>query len=159
MQSGLNEKVSHHATPTRGQRRTPVKQTRTPNRTPSPPVKRPDQHSAEALADMLGILWPPTGTKLYFLNGTRLTAAQVDNFYETVDLQNKATELKQTGLETVLRATKDKKRRILSPSKLREVSPTDGSLTLGGIVPALLRETKGQRQASRTTDKSAERGV
>lgn len=48
----------------------------------------PSPAAEEAVARLLGVVWPPTSPEaLFFVTGARLTAAQVNSFYDTVVAQ------------------------------------------------------------------------
>ncbi|KPI90294.1 hypothetical protein ABL78_0520 [Leptomonas seymouri] len=137
-------------------------------------------HSTAAafVADMLGVLWPPRAAvasskanrtlpfsseapsaDLYFVNGSRLTASQVDRFLELVRVQVEAEHAKSTGAADLLHSANF----TLSSQSYGRLSPTSvllrhqGSehsdpLTLGAHEhPALSSPLKMRQRAPLST--------
>lgn len=100
----------------------------TEKRQQSPPPKAPKTTDAASVAALLGIQWPPPAPRqLYFVNGTRLTAAQTAKFNEMVQVEADAAKAQQQYEHNRLAHHLAKRdRRVLSPSKLREPSAASG---------------------------------
>ncbi|KPA73882.1 hypothetical protein ABB37_09502 [Leptomonas pyrrhocoris] len=103
--------------------------------------------AAASVADMLGVLWPPRSAAasskadrtlpyqdntqpvdLYFVNGSRLTAAQVDRFMDLVRVQAEAEQAKNSSRDFLLNSTDV----TLSPQSYRHFSPASALLRSRG---------------------------
>lgn len=131
--------------------------------------------AAAAVADMLGVLWPPRkagvasaqanrtlpfsdsalSIDLYFVNGSRLTAAQVDRFFDLVRVQAEAEQTKKVNRDLLLSSAD----LTLSPQSYRDFSPTSALLRNCSIHddPLVLGARDGLSGAAASPSPSAKR--
>lgn len=112
----------------------------------SPAPTTPSYNFGEAapvVAELLGILWPPRGCgisdtasvhqKLYFVNGSRLTVAQAESFFEMVRIQEDQRKTRESTPQ-VKASSRDGVQSVSIPVKLgRSYSPR-GAGTVGSLM-------------------------